>query len=163
LALLQNAELWVAVGVVLFFVLITFLKVPSAAAKMLDDRGAKIQSALDEAERLRAEARTLLDSLKLRREAAEVEATRMLADAQAEAKRLETEAKVKLEEHIARRTALADRRIAQAESQAAAEVKAAAADLAAHLAETVLRGRLEGLSSDPLVDKAVGQLAERLQ
>jgi F-type H+-transporting ATPase subunit b len=163
LALLQNAELWVAVGVVLFFVLITFLKVPGAAAKALDDRGAKIQAALDEAERLRAEARTLLDSLKLRREQAEAEAARMLADAEIEARRLEAEAKVKLEEHVARRTALADRRIAQAEVQAAAEVKAAAADLAAHLAEEVLRGRLDGLKSDPLIDKAVGQLAQRLQ
>ena len=163
MAFLQNAELWVAVGVVLFFVLITFLKVPTAAAKALDDRGAKIQAALDEAERLRAEARTLLDSLKLRREQAEVEAARMLADAEIEARRLEADAKAKLEEHIVRRTALADRRIAQAETQAAAEVKAAAADLAAHLAEGVLRQRLEGLSSDPLVDKAVSQLAQRLQ
>jgi F-type H+-transporting ATPase subunit b len=163
LALFQNAEFWVAVGVVLFFVLITFLKAPHAAAKALDDRGAKIQAALDEAERLRAEARALLESLKLRREQAEAEAARMLADAETEARRLEAEAKVKLEEHIARRTALADRRIAQAEVQAAAEVKAAAADLAAHLAEDVLRARLDGLSSDPLVDKAVGQLAQRLQ
>ena len=163
MALFQNAELWVAVGLVLFLCLITFLKVPSAAAKALDDRGAKIQAALDEAERLRAEARTLLESLKLRREQVEVEAAKMLADAETEARRLETEAKVKLDEHIVRRTALADRRIAQAETQAAAEVKAAAADLAAHIAEQVLRARLQELSADPLVDKAVDQLAQRLQ
>ncbi len=87
----------------------------------------------------------------------------MLKDAEAEARRLEADAKVKLEELIARRTALADRRITQAEQQAAADVKAAAADLAAHIAETLLRQRLEGLTVDPLVDRAVEQLGARLQ
>ena len=163
MAFFRNAEVWVVVGLILFFVLITFLKVPTAATKALDDRAAKIQAALDEAERLRAEARALLDSLKARREDAEAQAVQMLKDAEAEARRLEAEAKVKLEEQIARRSALADRRITQAEQQAAAEVKAAAADLAAHIAETVLRGRLEGMTSDPLVDRAMAQLGTRLQ
>lgn len=163
MALFQNAELWVFVGLALFFVLITFLKVPSSAAKALDDRAAKIQAALDEAQRLRTEAMALLDSLKARRVEAEAQAAQMLADAAIEAKQLEVDAKVKLEAQIARRTELADRRIAQAESQAAAEVKAAAADLAAHLAETILRGRLDGMTSDPLVDRATAQLATRLQ
>ena len=163
MSLLQNPEVWVFVGVLLFFVLGAFLKVPGAAAKALDERAAKIQAALDEAERLRVEATTLLESLKAQREEAQRQAAQMLRDAAAEAKRLEAEAHAKLEEQIARRTALADRRIAQAEAQAAAEVKAAAADLAAQIAETVLRGRLEGLTSDPLVDRAVQQLGTRLQ
>ena len=163
MTLIQNPELWVAVGLVLFFVLLTFLKVPTAAAKALDDRGAKIQAALDEAERLRSEARALLDTLKARREEAEAQAVQMLKDAAEEARQLEAAAKVKLEEQIVRRTALADRRIAQAEQQAAAEVKAAAADLAAHIAETVLRSRLDGMTADPLVDRAVAQLGARLQ
>jgi F-type H+-transporting ATPase subunit b len=160
---LQNPEVWVFVGVLLFFVLIAFLKVPGSAAKALDDRAARIQASLDEAERLRAEANTLLDSLKTQRIEAEAQAAQMLRDAEAEARRLQAEAHAKLEEQIARRTALADRRIAQAEAQAAAEVKAAAADLATHIAETVLRGRLEGMTSDPLVDRAVAQLGARLQ
>jgi F-type H+-transporting ATPase subunit b len=160
---LQNPEVWVFIGVLLFFVLIAFLRVPGSAAKALDDRAARIQAALDEAERLRTEANALLESLKTQRVEAEAQAAQMLRDAEAEARRLQAEAHAKLEEQIARRTALADRRIAQAEAQAAAEVKAAAADLAAHIAESVLRGRLEGMTSDPLVDRAVAQLGARLQ
>ena len=45
----------------------------------------------------------------------------------------------------------------------ALEVKAAAADAAAALAEAVLTDRLKGLSADPLVDRAVGELAGKLQ
>lgn len=163
MSLFQNPELWVFVGVVLFFVLITVLKAPASAARALDERAARIQASLDEAERLRTEASALLESLKTQRIEAEAQAAQMLRDAEAEAKRLEADAHAKLEEQVARRTALADRRIAQAEAQAAADVKAAAADLAAHIAETVLRGRLEGMTSDPLVDRAVAQLGTRLQ
>ena len=44
-----------------------------------------------------------------------------------------------------------------------AEVKAAAADLAAQLAEIVLAERVKSLKADPLIDQATGQLADRLQ
>ena len=152
-ALLSNAEFWVVAGVALFFVMITALKVPGVAARALDDRAAKIQAALDEAERLREEARDLVTSLKARREEAEVQAKEMLKDAKAEAKRQEAEAKIRLEEQIARRT----------EAQAAADVNAAAIDLASRMAESVLAARLAGSKSDPSLDRAIGQLGERLQ
>ena len=58
---------------------------------------------------------------------------------------------------------MAERRIATAEAQAAAEVKAAAGELAAQMAETVLTARLVGAKSDPLIDSAIGQLAGKLQ
>jgi F-type H+-transporting ATPase subunit b len=161
--LLKEAELWVAVGLVLFFGLLVLLKVPGAAAKAIDARGLKIQAALDEAVRLREEASSLLEAIKARREETERLAAEMLREATAEAARLEAEAKAGLEEQIKRRTELADRRIALAESQATADVKAAAAELAAQVAEALLAKRLEGATSDPLVDRAVGQLAERLQ
>ena len=161
--MLREAEAWVGIGLLLFFALMVVLKVPGAAVKALDARAAKIQAALDEAERLRDDARALLDSLKLRREEIEVQAARMLADAEAEAKRMETEATARLEEQIVRRTQLADRRIATAEAQATADVKAAAGELAANLAEAVLARRIAGAKKDPLIDNAIAQIAERLQ
>ena len=163
MAFLQEAELWVGVGLILFFALLVYLKVPNAAGKALDAKGIKIQAALDEAQRLRDEANTLLASIKARHQAAEVQIEAMLKEAEMEAHRLEAEAKASLEEQIVRRTELADRRIAIAEAQAATDVKAAAADLAAELAEAVLTKRISGAKSDPLIDRAVGELAGRLQ
>jgi len=163
MAILQNAELWVGVGVILFFALLGFLKVHTAAGVALDQRGVRIQTALDEAEKLREDARALLASLQSQRADAEAQAAQMLSDAYAEAQRLEAEAKARLEEQIVRRTELADMRIANAERQAAAEVKAAAADLAARLTESILANRLEGMTSDPLVDRSVAELGQRLQ
>uniref|UniRef100_A0A0N4ZVR2 ATP synthase F0 subunit B n=1 Tax=Parastrongyloides trichosuri TaxID=131310 RepID=A0A0N4ZVR2_PARTI len=111
-------------------------------AKALDDQGAKIQSELDEAARLRAEAEAMLAQIRLEKAEAEAQAADMLATAEADARRLEAEAKAKLEETLARRQALAERRIAQAEAQATIEVKAVAADLAAKAAQDILTARL---------------------
>ena len=156
------AEFWVGVGLLVFFALLVFLKVPGTVGRTLDDRATRIQSELDEAQRLRTEAEALLATIRAERADAERRAAEMLANAEAEARRMEEEARVRLEEQIARRAQLADRRIAMAEQQATQDVKAAAADLAARAAEAVLAQRLQGATSDPLVDRAVAQLAARL-
>ena len=161
--LLQDAEFWTGLALLVFVALMLVMGVHKAAAKALDAKAAKIQAELDEARKLREEAQGLLASLKTQREQTEKLAAEMLANAQAEAKRLEVEAKAKLEEQIKRRQELAERRISNAEAQAAAEVKAAAAELAAQMAEGVLAQRLEGAKSDPLIDAAVGQLATKLK
>lgn len=161
--LLHDAEFWTGLALLVFVALLLVLGVHKAAARALDSKAAKIQADLDEANKLREEAQALLSSLKAQREQTETLAAEMLANAKAEAKRLEAEAKAKLEEQIKRRQELAERRIANAEAQASAEVKAAAAELAAQMAEGVLAQRLQGVKSDPLVDAALGQLAAKLK
>lgn len=155
---LSNPEFWVLVALVLFFGLLVVLKVlPGALFGALDGHAAKIQAELDEAAKLRAEAQALLADIKAQRDASERQAAEMLAAAEADAKRLATEAQAKLEEQIKRRAELAERKIAAAEAEAAADVKAAAADLAVAAAEQILVARLG--ATDPLVDAAVKQMA----
>ena len=159
-----DAEFWVFAGLLIFLGIVIFVaKAPKAVAGQLDAKAAKIQSDLDEAARIRAEAEAMLADIRAQREAAERQAAEMLKAAEADAKRLGVEAAAKLEEQIKRRGELAERKIANAEAQAAAEVKAAAAELAAQAAEQILASRLQGAKSDPLVDAAIGQLAGRLQ
>jgi F-type H+-transporting ATPase subunit b len=131
-------------------------------AKALDDKGAKIQSELDEAARLRAEAEAMLAQIRQEKAEAEAQAADMLAAAEADARRIEAEAKAKLEEALTRRQALAERRIAQAEAQATTEVKAVAADLAAKAAQDILTDRLAAAKSDPLIDAAIAQIGDKL-
>jgi F-type H+-transporting ATPase subunit b len=159
----QDAEAWVLVGLIIFFAGLIWAKVPGMAMKALDARGEKIQAELDEALRLRQEAQALLASIKVQREESERVAAEMIANAQADSDRLRAEAAIKLEEQIKRRQQMAERKIATAEAQAAADVKAAAGELAAQLAEQVLTARLQGLTSDPLIERAVEQLPGKLQ
>jgi F-type H+-transporting ATPase subunit b len=152
--LFQEAEFWVGVAFLIFVGLMVWLKVPGLAVKTLDARADKIRAELAEAERLRKEAELLLAQIRARRESAEKQAVELLANAEAEARQLEAEAHVRLEEQIKRRGEIAKAKIAQAETQAAAEVKAAAA---------VLAKRAQGMKTDPLVDQAMGDLSVKLQ
>lgn len=158
----SSAELWVAIGLILFFAILVMAGVPKLVGGALDAKVAKIQADLDEAARLRAEAEALLDQIRQEKAEAEVQAAEMLKAAEADALRMEADSRVRLEEALARRQALADRRIAQAEAQAMAEVKARAADLAVKAAEDILVARLETQKADPLVDKAIAELGTRL-
>ena len=159
-----EAEFWVGVGLLIFLGIVIFVaKAPKALAANLDARADKIQSDLNEAARIRAEAEEMLADIHRRREDAERQATEMLEAAKADAQRLAADAKIKLEEQVKRRADLAERKIATAEAQAAADVKAAAAEMAAGAAEAVLAARLAAGAPDPLVDTAIGQLAGRLQ
>lgn len=160
---LSNPELWVGVGLLLFFGVVIAAGVPKLIAGMLDAKAATIQANLDEAARLRAEAEAMLADIRAQRETAERQAAEMLKAAEEDAKRLAIEAEAKLEDQIARRAALAERKIASAEAQAAADVKAAAAELAADAAEKILAARLASAKTDPLVDDAIKGIATRLQ
>jgi len=160
---IEPAEIWVTIGMAILFAVLIWAKVPGMAMKALDARGIKIQAELDEALRLRQEAQALLADIKVQREAAEKVAAEMIANAEADSERLRTEAAAKLDEQIKRRQQMAERKISSAELQAAAEVKAAAADLATQIAEQVLKARLADLKSDPLIDRAVANIGDRLQ
>jgi len=157
-----EAEFWVGAGL-LIFLAIALWKGRHAMLSLLDAKAVKIQADLDEAARLRAEAERLLTQLRAERAEAERRSAQMLADAETDARRLETEAAAKLEEQIARRAAAADRRIALAETQAAQAVKAAAAELAADLAQSVLARRVAEGGSDPLIDRGIAQIGAKLQ
>lgn len=161
--LLQDAHFWVGVAFAILLLVAARAGVFRTLVGAIDARAAAVQAQLDEATRIREEAQALLADIKAQREDAERQAGEMLAAAEADARRLADEAKVKLEEQVRRRADLAERKIASAEAQAAAEVKAAAADLAAQIAEQVLAERLAKAKSDPAVDAAIRQLAERLQ
>jgi F-type H+-transporting ATPase subunit b len=157
----QDAEFWILIALVVFVVILWRARAPAMAVKALDAAGAKVQSQLDEAKRLREEAEALLAQIHIQRAETEHSAAELLRAAQDDAERLRAEAAVKLEEDVRRRGLLAERKIAQAEAQAAAEVKAAAAELASHAAETILAARIARATSDPLIDESLDGLGRR--
>jgi F-type H+-transporting ATPase subunit b len=161
--LFTEAHFWVGVALIIFLGILVLAGVPKMLAGALDARGQKVQAQLDEANRLREEAQSLLAQIQAQKAQSEKMAAEILANATEEAKRLGVEAQAKLAEQIERRGQLAERRIAQAEAQAANEVKAAAAEAAAQIAERVLTARIAGAKSDPLVDAAIRQMAGKLQ
>ncbi|PZO36822.1 MAG: ATP F0F1 synthase subunit B, partial [Alphaproteobacteria bacterium] len=88
---ISNPELWVGIGLILFFGIVIAAGVPKLVAGTLDAKAAKIQSELDEAARLRAEAEALLATIRQEKAEAEVQAQEMLRAAEADARTMAVE------------------------------------------------------------------------
>jgi F-type H+-transporting ATPase subunit b len=160
--LLQDPEIWVTIAFVIFVGGLGYIGAHKMVTKSLDDRAASIQTELNEARKLKDEAGQLLAEYQRKRQAAESEAQDIIAGDKAEAERLAAEAKAKIEDFIARRTALAETKIAQAEAQAAADVRSAAADAAIAAAEKILSAETKGKLAGELIAKGIEDVRKKL-
>ena len=157
-----EAEFWVAVAFFAFVALLGYIGAHRTILAALDRRRDKIKSELDEARRLREESEKLLAEYRRRQQDAESEAQTIISNAQAEAERIAEEAHARMEELIARRTAIAQTKIAQAEAQALADVRAAATDAAIAAAEKILREAAKGKVADDLIAKGIEDVEAKL-
>jgi F-type H+-transporting ATPase subunit b len=153
-----EAEFWVAVAFVIFVGVLIYFKVHKLAVGAIDGRRARIEAELAEARRLREEAQALLAQYQRKQREAEREAADIIAGAQAEILRLAVDAKAKMDDFLARRTKMAEAKIAQAEAQALADVRAAAAEAAIAAAEKILKDTVRGEVADTLIAKGIDDL-----
>ena len=160
--MLYEPETWVAVAFVILMGLFAYLGIHRTLITALDHRRDRIKAELDDARRLKEEAAKLLADYKARHAAAEREAQDIVAGAKAEAERIAAEAKVKLEDFVARRTKTAESKIALAEAQALADVRAAAANAAVAAASTILSQSVKGPVADDLLTKGINEVRAKL-
>lgn len=160
--MLYQAETWVAVAFVILMAVFGYYGVHRTILQALDRRAERIRKELDDARRLKDEAAALVAEYRARRQSAEREAQDIIANARTEAERIAVEAKAKLEDFVARRTQSAENKIAQAEMQAVADVRAAAADAAVTAASSVLSQTVKGSIADGLLDKGIKDVREKL-
>ena len=158
----EDPEFWVLLAFVIFIGVLVRFGVPKMALSALDERSARIKQALDEAQRLRSEAQAVLTQYQKKREEAEKEAQAIIVSARVEAERLAGEAKGKVEEFVARRTKMAENKIAQAEAQALADVRAAAADAAVTAAERILKDTAKGKVAEDLLARGIEDVKNKL-
>ena len=157
-----DPETWVAIAFVILMVVFGYLGVFKSAMSALDKRAERIKAELDDATRLKQEAAKVLADYKARSATAEREAAEIIANAKSEAERIATEAKAKMEDFVARRTKTAESKIALAEAQALADVRAAAAEAAVQAASTILAQSVKGHVADDLLAKGITEVRQKL-
>lgn len=157
-----DATFWAFIALLIFIGVLVYVKVPGQIAKALDNRADKIRNELEEARRLRDEAKELLAQYQRRRKEAEAEANQIVTAARHEADLLAQEAKAKTEEFVTRRTAMAEQKIAQAEAQAISEVKASAVDLAIAASEKLIAAKSTGKTAEALVANSIAEIRSKL-
>ncbi|OQW71414.1 MAG: hypothetical protein BVN33_15870 [Proteobacteria bacterium ST_bin13] len=155
-----SAEGWVYVGLTIFLLLAVFYaKAPQKIAEALDARIANTKRQLDEATAIRAEAEALLADAKKRSAASAGDATAIIAQAEAEAKLMLAKAESDAIDLMARRSKMAEDKIAAAERGAIADLRAKAADVATHAAQHIIASRHDAGADKPLVDRTIAGLA----
>ncbi|WJR79048.1 ATP F0F1 synthase subunit B [Bradyrhizobium sp. NP1] len=155
-------EFWVAVAFVILMGVFAYLGVHRTMLTALDHRSARIKAELDDAKRIKEEAAKLLAEYKDRRASAEREAQDIITNARADAERIATEAKARMEDFVARRTKTAEGKIALAEAQALADVRAAAAEAAIQAASTILSQSVKGEVADKLLARGIDEVKAKL-
>ena len=157
----MDAEFWVAVAFVLFMVVLGYFGVHRTIIDTLDKRRARIKAELDEARRLREEAEKLLADYQRKQDEAQQEAEAIVAGAMAEAERMAADADAKLVDFVARRTKMAETKIAQAEEQALADVRSAAAEAAVTAAERILAQAAHGKVAESLIAQGIEDVKKK--
>lgn len=157
-----SAEFWVAVSFLILMGIFGWMGVHRTIIQALDKRSGRIKDELADARRLKEEAAKLVEEYRARRAAAEREAQDIVASAKADAERVAAETKAKMEDFVARRTKSAETKIALAEAQALADVRAAAADAAVAAAAQIMSQTVKGPVADDLMTKGITEVRAKL-
>ena len=157
-----QATVWVFLGLLVFIGILLYMKLPAKLFAALDARAEKIRSELEAARRLREEAEALVAEYRKKRGEAEAEAGAIVAQAQREAEALNAEARLRIEDYVARRIKAVEQRIAQAETQAVAEVRSRAVEVATAAATRILAERAKGKLGDELVQRSIATVRKNL-
>jgi F-type H+-transporting ATPase subunit b len=158
----MDASFYALVGLVLFLALVIYMKMPAQVTKALDDRASRIQNELDEARSLREEAQRLLAEYQRKREEAEAEAESIVAQARRDASLIADDARTKTEEFVKRREALAEQKIAQAESDAIGAVRAKAVEIAIAASAEVLGKGMDAKSAADSFKASLSEIKARM-
>jgi F-type H+-transporting ATPase subunit b len=157
-----DATFWALIALIIFLAIVVYAGAPKMIVSALDKRADGIRKELDEAKRLREEAQALLAEYQRKAREAEKEAGDIVSQAARDAEALSVEAAERIKDYVARRTKMAEQKIAQAEAQALQEVRTRAADIAVAAAERVLTARVKGDQAAALIEKSIADVRKRL-
>lgn len=159
---LNNTEIVVAIGFVIFIGILIYVGVPGMVTKKLDERAVRIRQELDEARALRDEAQSLLATYERRQKEVSAQAEDIVVAARAEAEKAAEAAKEEIRRSVARRMQTATEQIDAAEQAAIRQIKDRAVAVAVAAAGDVLKQRMQPADADRLVDQAIGEVGAKL-
>jgi len=159
---LNNTEIVVGIGFVIFIAVLLYYKVPALIARKLDERAVRIKAELDEARALRDEAQALLAGYERRQREVKNLADDIVTAARAEAEKAAAAAKEDIRRSVARRMQTATEQIAAAEQAAVRQIKDRAVAVAVAAAAEVLQSRIKAEDAGRLIDAAIDEVGAKL-
>ena len=118
-----DATFWVAVSFVIFFGILIYLKIPQKVNELLGKLISDIQNEIDESEKLRTEAKNLLDKTQSKLDEANLETKKILNSAKKDGEKLVLEMNDKFHKSAEIKKKLAETKITQMKEFALKEIK----------------------------------------
>ena len=152
-----NELIWGSISFVLLFFLLKRFAYP-AIKQGMDSRADKIRNSLDDAERVRGEAQTILDQYQRQLADARSEAARVVEEARQAADKLRQDLKRQAETEVAELRGRAQEDIQAQVDRAMADLHARVAELSIELAEKVVERSLDRETNMQLIENYINQV-----
>ena len=148
-----DATFWVAISFILFFVGLVYLKVPQKINIILNNLITNIKNEIDESEKLRSEAKTLLDSSQAKLESAQEESRKIINQTKKESENLIIEMNDKFYKSTEIKKELAENKISQMKEVALKEIKDNSVKLAIESVKKLISTSIDKSKLDNLFEK----------
>ena len=148
-----DATFWVGVSFILFFAVLIYLKIPQKINEILNNLIANIKNEIDESEKLRAEAKTLLENAQIKLESAQKESKKIINQAKKESENLIIEMNDKFHKSSEIKKNLTKNKISQMKVSALKEIKDNSIRLAVTSVKKLISTSIDKSKLDNLFEK----------
>ena len=148
-----DATFWVGVSFILFFAGLIYLKVPQKINEILNNLIDNIKNEIVESEKLRAEAKTLLESSQIKLESAQKESKKIINQVKKESENLIIEMNDKFHKSSEIKKNLAKNKISQMKESALKEIKDNSIRLAVDSVKKIISNSIDKSKLDNLFEK----------
>ena len=148
-----DATFWVAVSFIIFFGGLIYLKVPQKINEILNKLILDIKNEIDESEKLRTEAKTLLDNAQNKLNTAETVSNEILEQAKKDSDKLVIELNDKFHKTSEIKKNLAENKISQMKETAIKEIKDASIKIAVDSVKKIITTSVNKTKLEVLFEK----------
>ena len=158
-----DATFWVAISFVIFFGALIYLKIPQKITQMLDKMISDIKNEIDESEKLRAEAKTLLDNAQNKLDTAQSVSNEILNEAKKDSDNLMIELNDKFHKSSEIKKNLAKNKISQMKEAAIKEIKDVSIKIAVDSVKKIITTSVDKSKLAAVFQKNLDETKEELK
>ncbi|MDB2527680.1 ATPase [Candidatus Pelagibacter bacterium] len=158
-----DATFWVAVSFVIFFGGLIYLKIPQKINDVLSKLILDIKNEIDESEKLRAEAKTLLETAQNKLDTAQKVSKEILDQAKKDSDHLVIEMNDKFHKSSEIKKNLAENKISQMKDAAIKEIKDVSIKIAVDSVKQIINTSVDKSKLDSLFDKNLNETKAALK
>ena len=158
-----DSTFWVAVSFVIFFGALVYLKVPQKVNEILNKLISDIKNEINESEKLRTEAKILLDKAQKKLDTAQTVSDEILEQAKRDSDKMVIELNDKFHKTSEIKKNLAENKISQMKEAAIKEIKDTSIKIAVDSVKKIITTSVDKSKLDALFQKNLDETKEELK